>query len=111
MAALFIGGSAFVAPEMLGVPLLIPAAIFLVALAHAGMRIGRKTYIVDLAGSDRRAGYVALSNTLIGIVLLLSALVGVFAEAVGMGAALLLLAALSSLGVWLADGLPEVQAK
>jgi len=100
---------ALTAPTSLSAPFLIPAAIFLVALAHAGMRIGRKTYIVDLAGSDRRAGYVALSNTLIGLVLLLSGLVGVFAEAAGMGAALLLLAALSLLGVWLAHGLPEVQ--
>ncbi len=109
VAALAIGALAFAAPGMLAIPLLIPAAIFLVALAHAGMRIGRKTYIVDLAGSDRRAGYVALSNTLIGVVLLLSGLLGILAEWAGTGAILLLLAILATLGVWLAHGLPEVQ--
>jgi len=107
--ALSAGLLALIAPASLGLPLLIPAAIFLVALAHAGMRIGRKTYIVDLAGADRRAGYVALSNTLIGIVLLASGLIGVLAEWAGTGLTLILLAALSGLGVWLARGLPEVQ--
>ena len=107
--ALVTGLLALVAPASLGLPLLIPAAIFLVALSHAGMRIGRKTYIVDFAGSDQRAGYVALSNTLIGMVLLLSGLVGVFAELAGVGLTLLLLAAGAGLGVWLAYGLPEVQ--
>ena len=109
LTALVTGLLALLAPASLGLPLLIPGAIFLVALSHAGMRIGRKTYIVDLAGSDRRAGYVAMSNTLIGVVLLLSGLVGVFAELAGVGLTLLLLAAAAGLGVWLAHGLPEVQ--
>jgi hypothetical protein len=73
------------------------------------MRIGRKTYIVDLAGAGRRAGYVALSNTLIGVVLVTSGLIGVFAETAGIGATLLLLAALAAVGIVLAGGLPEVQ--
>jgi hypothetical protein len=103
------GSLALLAPQALGLPLLIPAAIFLVALAHAGMRIGRKTYVVDLAGADRRAGYVALSNTLIGVVLLLSGLVGVLADWVGVGLTLLVLAACAGLGSRLAGGLPEVQ--
>jgi hypothetical protein len=109
VTALAIAALALVAPAALGAPLLIPAAIFLVALAHAGMRIGRKTYIVDLAGSDRRAGYVALSNTLIGVVLLLSGLLGILAEWAGTGPTLLLLAILATMGVWLAHGMPEVQ--
>ncbi len=45
--------------------------LFVASVAHAGVRIGRKTHIVDLAGGDRKAEYVALSNTLIGILLLL----------------------------------------
>jgi hypothetical protein len=109
VTALVTGLLALLAPATLGLPLLIPAAIFLVALSHAGMRIGRKTYIIDLAGADQRAGYVALSNTLIGVVLLLSGLVGVFAELAGVGLTLLLLAACTGLGVWLAYGLPEAQ--
>jgi sugar phosphate permease len=109
LTALATGLLALSAPASLGLPLLIPAAVFLVALAHAGMRIGRKTYLVDLAGADQRAGYVALSNTLIGVVLLLSGLVGVFAEWAGVGLTLLFLATCAGLGVWLAHGLPEVQ--
>ena len=34
------------------------------------MRAGRKTYLVDLAGGVKRTDYVALSNTLIGLLLL-----------------------------------------
>ena len=109
LVALATGSLALAAPAALALPLLLPAAVFLVALAHAGMRIGRKTYIVDLAGAGRRAGYVALSNTLIGLVLVTSGLIGVFAETAGIGATLLLLAALAGLGIVLAGGLPEVQ--
>jgi sugar phosphate permease len=110
VTASIVGIVALAAPGRLATPVLVPVAIFLVALAHAGMRIGRKTYIVDLAGSDRRAGYVALSNTLIGIVLLSSSLVGLVAEWAGASSALLLLAGLAALGVLLANGLPEVQS-
>lgn len=109
LTAFAVALAALSGPGSFALPWLVPAAIFLVALAHAGMRIGRKTYIVDLAGSDRRAGYVALSNTLIGAVLMASGLIGVVADAAGMGFTLLLLAFLAGLGVWLAYGLPEVQ--
>jgi MFS family permease len=44
--------------------------LFLLGIAHAGVRIGRKTHIVDMAGGDRKAEYVALSNTIIGVLLL-----------------------------------------
>lgn len=44
--------------------------LFVLGVAHAGVRIGRKTHIVDLAGGDRKSEYVALSNTIIGILLL-----------------------------------------
>lgn len=46
------------------------AILFVLGVAHAGVRIGRKTHVVDLTGGDRTAEYVALSNTLIGILLL-----------------------------------------
>jgi predicted MFS family arabinose efflux permease len=44
--------------------------IFVLGIAHAGVRIGRKTHIVDMAGPDKKTEYVALSNTVIGVVLL-----------------------------------------
>ncbi|WP_444677042.1 MFS transporter [Halomonas sp. E19] len=42
----------------------------LLVIVHAGVRLGRKTYLVDMAGQDRRALYVALSNTLTGLLML-----------------------------------------
>jgi hypothetical protein len=50
---------------------LFPLFFFLLGVAHAGVRAGRKTYLVDLAGGVKRTDYVAVSNTLIAIVLLL----------------------------------------
>jgi MFS family permease len=50
--------------------------LFISSVAHAGVRIGRKTHIVDLAGGDRKAEYVALSNTLIGVILLILGVIG-----------------------------------
>ncbi len=44
--------------------------LFVLGVGHAGVRIGRKTHVVDLAGGDRKAEYVALSNTIIGVFLL-----------------------------------------
>jgi hypothetical protein len=56
---------------------------FLLGLTHTGIRLGRKTYLVDMAPSDERASYVALSNTLIGIVLLLSGGFGLLTPWIG----------------------------
>ena len=61
------------------------AVLFVLGIAHAGVRIGRKTHVVDLASGDRKAEYVALSNTIIGVLLLvagalISALLGVGLE-------------------------------
>jgi hypothetical protein len=50
---------------------LFPAFFFSLGVAHAGVRAGRKTYLVDLAGGVKRTDYVAVSNTLIGLALLL----------------------------------------
>lgn len=45
---------------------------FFLAIAHQGVRLGRKTYIVDLAGGNKRTDYVAISNTVIGALLLIA---------------------------------------
>ncbi|MFU8822145.1 MAG: MFS transporter [Gammaproteobacteria bacterium] len=59
------------------------AAFFIIGVAHAGIRIGRKTYLVDMATAQTRATYVAVSNTAIGVVLLAGGVFGVVAERVG----------------------------
>lgn len=51
--------------------------LFAAAVAHHGARVARKTYLVDLANSDNRAQYTAVSNTVIGIFLLAGAGLGV----------------------------------
>lgn len=90
--------------------LLYPATYLLLAVAHTGSRIGRKTYVVDLAEGNQRTDYVAVSNSAMGLILLatggLTAAVAMF----GAVAALLTLAALGILGVAVAARLPEVSA-
>lgn len=49
---------------------LLVGLFFLLAVTHEGVRLGRKIYIVDLAGGNRRTDYVAVSNTVIGGLLL-----------------------------------------
>ncbi len=46
------------------------AVIFLLYIGHAGVRLGRTTYLMDMANAGNRARMVALSNTLIGVILL-----------------------------------------
>lgn len=54
---------------------------FVLMVAHEGVRVGRKTYLVDMASGNKRTDYVALSNTLIGLLLLLvGILTGVLAQ-------------------------------
>ncbi|WP_088329154.1 MFS transporter [Lacimicrobium sp. SS2-24] len=44
---------------------------FVLSVAHAGVRIGRQTYLVDMAGGVKRTDYVSVSNSLIGVLLLI----------------------------------------
>jgi hypothetical protein len=82
----------------------------MLVIAHAGVRLGRKTYVVDLAGSDQRALYVALSNTLTGfLMLLVGGLVGALAQWFGSAVLLGLLAACALAAALIAQGLPEVE--
>ncbi len=81
----------------------------MLGVAHAGVRIGRKTHVVDLAGGDRKAEYVALSNTVIGILLLgTGALTGAL-MGVSITAAIGTLSALALLGAGLAMTMTNVQ--
>ncbi|EAP88894.1 Permease of the major facilitator superfamily protein [Oceanicaulis alexandrii HTCC2633] len=51
------------------------AILFILAFGHQGVRLGRSTYLVDLADEDTRASYTAVSNTVIGVLLLVYGLV------------------------------------
>ncbi len=43
---------------------------FALCVVHKGVHQARKTYVLDVAGGNKRADYVSVSNTLIGVVLL-----------------------------------------
>ncbi|MGY6587529.1 MAG: MFS transporter [Wenzhouxiangella sp.] len=87
---------------------LYPLFFFLLAIAHAGVRLGRKTYIVDLAGGNKRTDYVAVSNTVIGVVLLLAGFIGALTAVLPVSAVILILAVMGVTGAILSAGLPEV---
>ncbi|WP_019933484.1 MFS transporter [Oceanimonas smirnovii] len=97
---------------MLGGP--VPAGyfalvIFVLSVAHAGVRVGRKTFLVDLAGGDKRTDYVAVSNTLMGLLLLLAGALSMLLGLLSSLAVVLVFSLLTFIGVWLAQGLPNVQ--
>ncbi|MGA9594981.1 MAG: MFS transporter, partial [Acidimicrobiia bacterium] len=115
MAAAALGGGVIVfvflfARQLVGDPLWLTVTIyFLLAVAHAGARMGRKTYVVDMGTGDQRTNYVAASNTVIGVVLLgtgaISTLTGVLGSQLTLGG----LALAGVAGAFAARGLPEVE--
>ncbi|ABI57403.1 MFS transporter [Alkalilimnicola ehrlichii MLHE-1] len=95
-------------PPLAGSAWLYPLFFFLLAIAHAGVRLGRKTYVVDLAGGDKRTDYVAVSNTVIGVVLLLMGGVGLLTAVIPVSGVILILSGMGIAGAWLSARLPEV---
>jgi hypothetical protein len=47
-----------------------PLALFGLMIGYQGVRLGRSTYLVDMAPADNRAAYTAVSNTTVGVMLL-----------------------------------------
>ena len=84
-----------------------PVAFFLLAIAHSGIRVGRKTYLLDMASGARRTDYVAVSNSVMGLVLLLGGTVGLLVPVIGSGGVLLILSMLGFAGAWGGRRLPE----
>lgn len=86
---------------------LYPALLFVLGIAHDGIRLGRKTYIIDIAEGNLRTQYVAASNTAIGILLLF---VGIFTAWLGSLSLVLAIGVLTVmvlLGIWFSWMLPE----
>ncbi|MDY7115075.1 MFS transporter [Halomonas sp. SSL-5] len=82
----------------------------LLVIVHAGVRLGRKTYVVDMADGDNRALYVALSNTITGVLLLVvGGAVGALGQWLGSPALLVVLAAMALAAAASASRLPEVE--
>lgn len=69
----------------------------LIGLAESGVRLGRKTYLVDASPKQERATYTAFSNSMVGLLALLSGGLGFIAQAAG-PTALLAVVAILALG-------------
>ncbi len=105
IAALLLAG--FARP-LLGHVAVAAALLFAAAVAHHGVRVGRKTYLVDMADSENRASYVAVSNTVMGVVLFAGVLLGWLDHARGASAVLMLLAVIGAFAAFRSARLPDV---
>ncbi len=85
------------------------AAIFLILnVMHGGVRLGRKVYLVDMASGGNRAAYVAVSNTVIGVLMLVGGLIGLVGGWLSSAAIVLMLGLLSLLAAAYITTLPQV---
>ena len=86
----------------------LPIIFTLLALVHTQVRVARKTYVVDMAGDEHRTEYVAVTNTALGVVLLVTGAVSRELALPGDLVAIGFLAALGLVGAVMARRLPEV---
>jgi hypothetical protein len=85
------------------------AAIFLfLNIMHGGVRLGRKIYLVDMATAENRAALVAVSNTVIGVLMLAGGLIGLVGEWLGAAGTVLILGLLSLVAAIYISRLPQV---
>lgn len=82
---------------------------FLLSVTHEGVRLGRKTYLIDMASGNKRTEYVAVSNTVFGLLLLVIGLAGALLVQVSLTAVLGVFSLSALLAVILGWRLPEVQ--
>jgi hypothetical protein len=88
----------------------LPLAYLVLAVAHSGVRVGRKTYVVDLATGNQRTDYVAISNSVIGVLLLIAGSVGALVPMIGNSGVIVLLALMGLAGAFLGMTLPDAQS-
>ncbi|MEZ5705478.1 MAG: MFS transporter [Burkholderiaceae bacterium] len=88
-----------------------PLAFLGLGVAHAGVRLGRKTYLVDMSEGNRRTDYVAVSNTTIGALLLVSGAAGALASLVSVPGTLMLMSLAGLVGALLSLRLREVSGR
>lgn len=113
LAALANGAAAFVAlamPTVLQEASLLPALLFILMIAHQGVRLGRSVHVVDMADRDNRATYTALSNSVVGLILLAGGVFGVIAQWLGIATVLAIFTSMASLAIVAAAGLDDVQS-
>ncbi|GGE56415.1 MFS transporter [Streptosporangium jomthongense] len=85
-----------------------PLAFFVLSIAHAGVRLGRKTYLVDMAGGNKRTDYTAVSNTVIGFLLLATGGLTALLSLISNAAVIVVLGLMGLAGTFSAIHLKEV---
>ncbi|SIN81320.1 MFS transporter [Vannielia litorea] len=85
-----------------------PLVLFGLMVSYRGVRIGRSTYLVNLAPEERRASYTAVANTTVGVALLGGGAFGVLASVTGPGVVLAVFAVVAAGGAGLAFAMKEV---
>ena len=94
-------------PGLSGSAWFLPLAYFVLSVAHSGVRVGRKTYIVNLGRGNQRTDYVAISNSVIGVLLLMVGAVGALAPLISIAGVIGVLALMGLVGAVLGATLPD----
>lgn len=106
---LLVGGMNLVMAGSIVSPWFYPLAFFVLSIAHAGVRLGRKTYLVDMASGNKRTDYTAVSNTVIGILLLVTGGLSALASLISAEAVIVMLGLMGAAGSLSALRLREVE--
>lgn len=101
--------SFLIIPDTWQTSLAFSSVFFIAGFAHAGIRLGRKTYLVDGAPEKERPLYVAISNTFVGVITVLSAGLGFIADIMGVAWLIGLFALLMIAGIVTALTLPKAE--
>lgn len=89
---------------------ILPLGFFAMSVVHAGVRMARSTYVVDMVEGDKRTEYVGGANTIMGVVLLIIGALSDVIASFGPAEALILLALMGLVGVAMSSRLKEVSA-
>jgi MFS family permease len=81
---------------------------FVLSVAHQGVRIGRKTYLVNLGDGNKRTRYVSVSNTIIGVALLGMSSISLLSYAVSLEGLVLIFSLITVAGGFMVTRLPEI---
>jgi hypothetical protein len=112
-AALVLGLSAvfgFFFPGLLRNGFLAPVLLFALMISYQGVRLGRATHVVDMTDEQSRAAYTALSNSIVGALLMAGGLFGIVAQFFGAEMVLAAFAIMSSAAYFTGRKLQEVQS-
>jgi len=89
----------------------LPILLFILMVSYQGVRLGRSVHLVDMTKDENRAHFTAISNTVIGLVLLAGSVFGLIAQWFGSIWVVSIFATMCLLGSWFCRTLNDVQQK